>query len=113
MDAWTDDDLSGFCLFVTSTFGNGDPPTMAEQMADWLDKKVIQHKEEKFAEVYKARKESLQPMMDTIAEEPKKQPLSRQVSKCALTRTKSTRHSIKAMGRKRTSSKIQDLNVLR
>ena len=31
---------SGICLFVTSTFGNGDPPRMAEKTALWIDKKM-------------------------------------------------------------------------
>ena len=34
--------LSGTCLFVTSTFGNGDPPTMTKTMADELENKVNQ-----------------------------------------------------------------------
>ena len=29
--------LSGICLFVTSTFGNGDPPRTGETLAEWLD----------------------------------------------------------------------------
>ena len=29
--------LSGICLFVTSTFGNGDPPRTGESLAEWLD----------------------------------------------------------------------------
>jgi hypothetical protein len=31
---------AGISLFVTSTFGNGDPPRMAEKTADWIDKKM-------------------------------------------------------------------------
>ena len=31
---------SGLSLFVTSTFGNGDPPRMAEKMAEWIDKEM-------------------------------------------------------------------------
>ena len=30
-------DLSGFCIFVTSTFGNGEPPGMASNLASWID----------------------------------------------------------------------------
>lgn len=33
-------DITGYCLFVTSTFGNGDPPRMAEKLASWLDKRL-------------------------------------------------------------------------
>ena len=29
--------LSGICLFVTSTFGNGDPPRTGESLAEWID----------------------------------------------------------------------------
>ena len=29
--------LSGICLFVTSTFGNGDPPKTGESLAEWID----------------------------------------------------------------------------
>ena len=29
--------LSGICLFVTSTFGNGDPPKTGETLAHWID----------------------------------------------------------------------------
>ena len=29
--------LSGICLFVTSTFGNGDPPRTGEALAEWID----------------------------------------------------------------------------
>ena len=29
--------LTGLCLFVTSTFGNGEPPGSAVSMAKWLD----------------------------------------------------------------------------
>ena len=32
--------LINFSLFVTSTFGNGEPPKMAESMASWLDSKM-------------------------------------------------------------------------
>jgi sulfite reductase alpha subunit-like flavoprotein len=28
--------LAGICFFVTSTFGNGDPPKMAQKFAAWL-----------------------------------------------------------------------------
>ena len=28
----------GLNLFLTSTFGNGDPPTMAKEVAQWLQK---------------------------------------------------------------------------
>jgi hypothetical protein len=31
---------SRICLFVTSTFGNGGPPKMAEKTAEWIDKKM-------------------------------------------------------------------------
>ena len=34
---------SGICLFVTSTFGNGDPPRMAEKTAEWIDKQMDQN----------------------------------------------------------------------
>ena len=30
-------ELTGICLFVTSTFGNGDPPRTGEPLAEWLD----------------------------------------------------------------------------
>ena len=30
-------ELSGICLFVTSTFGNGDPPRTGEALAEWID----------------------------------------------------------------------------
>ena len=39
--------LSGFCLFLTSTFGNGDPPRMAEALANWLDDKLAKSDAEK------------------------------------------------------------------
>ena len=29
--------LSGICFFVTSTFGNGDPPRTGESLAEWID----------------------------------------------------------------------------
>ena len=29
--------LLGLCFFVTSTFGNGEPPGMASSMARWID----------------------------------------------------------------------------
>ena len=39
--------LSGICLFVSSTFGNGDPPRTGESLAQWIDeqltKKLSQH----------------------------------------------------------------------
>ena len=31
---------TGMALFVTSTFGNGDPPRSAEKMAAWIDQKI-------------------------------------------------------------------------
>ena len=30
-------ELTGICLFVTSTFGNGDPPKSGEGLAEWMD----------------------------------------------------------------------------
>ena len=30
-------ELTGICLFVTSTFGNGDPPRTGEALAEWID----------------------------------------------------------------------------
>ena len=30
-------ELTGICLFVTSTFGNGDPPKTGEALAEWID----------------------------------------------------------------------------
>ncbi len=32
--------MTGLCLFVTSTFGNGDPPKMAERLSTWLEEKL-------------------------------------------------------------------------
>ena len=29
--------LTGLCVFVTSTFGNGEPPGAAVSMAKWID----------------------------------------------------------------------------
>ena len=29
--------LTGMCLFVTSTFGNGEPPEQALSMSKWID----------------------------------------------------------------------------
>ena len=29
--------LVGLCFFITSTFGNGEPPSMASSMARWID----------------------------------------------------------------------------
>jgi sulfite reductase alpha subunit-like flavoprotein len=31
---------SGICLFITSTFGNGDPPKMAEGVAELIDRNI-------------------------------------------------------------------------
>ena len=39
-------ELTGICLFVTSTFGNGDPPRTGEALAEWID--VQQTKMEAF-----------------------------------------------------------------
>lgn len=36
-------DVSGYCLFVSSTFGNGDPPRMAEMVAEWIDNKLTKN----------------------------------------------------------------------
>ena len=30
-------DLTGYCLFVTSTFGNGEPPAMAAKFSNLID----------------------------------------------------------------------------
>jgi hypothetical protein len=30
-------ELTGICLFVTSTFGNGDAPKTGEALAEWID----------------------------------------------------------------------------
>ncbi len=32
--------LSGLNFFVTSTFGNGDPPKMAQRMSAWLEEQL-------------------------------------------------------------------------
>ena len=32
--------LFGLCLFVTSTFGNGDPPKMAQRFSTWVEEKL-------------------------------------------------------------------------
>ena len=40
--------LTGICLFVTSTFGNGEPPEMASSMAKWIDKLLNQHEDEQY-----------------------------------------------------------------
>ena len=40
MNKFESETLSGFCLFVSSTFGNGDPPGMASKFAAWLDSKL-------------------------------------------------------------------------
>ena len=40
--------LTGMCLFVTSTFGNGEPPVMASSMAKWVDKLLNQHEDDQY-----------------------------------------------------------------
>lgn len=47
MDQYKEQDLSGYCLFITSTFGNGDPPGMASKMAAWIDSKLTKTEESK------------------------------------------------------------------
>ena len=32
--------MGGLCFFLTSTFGNGNPPKQAERMAAWLEEKL-------------------------------------------------------------------------
>jgi len=39
-DSYEAGSLSGLCLFVTSTFGNGDPPKMAQSLSAWLEEKL-------------------------------------------------------------------------
>ena len=38
-------DLTGICLFVTSTFGNGDPPKTGEALAEWIDIELTKQEE--------------------------------------------------------------------
>ena len=41
--------LSGICFFVTSTFGDGGPPTSAEKFAAWID--IESDQNAKFTEI--------------------------------------------------------------
>ena len=41
--------LSGICFFVTSTFGDGGPPTSAEKFAAWID--IQSDQNAKFTEI--------------------------------------------------------------
>ena len=47
MDKFDKNDVpSGMNLFITSTFGNGDPPNMAQGFSQWLEKAVQRQQEE-------------------------------------------------------------------
>lgn len=40
--------LTGMCLFVTSTFGNGEPPEQALSMSKWIDQLLNEQDDEMY-----------------------------------------------------------------
>ena len=40
--------LTGMCLFVTSTFGNGEPPEQALSMSKWVDQLLNEQDDEMY-----------------------------------------------------------------
>ena len=113
MDHFDPQVLNGLCLFVASTFGNGDHPNMAGKMAEWLDEQLTKHIEEKQALLgHGSRRGSmLEPSSLATINEESHEKLTRQASKKRLSRVGSimTRHNNKSVRRGSCSSELECL----